>query len=333
MIESPQNLSEQLQNFSERVATEMRAIYNKLKTAVFTINGLGPDDNGNIAITSVANADTATTATTATKAAQDGNGNNIASTYLSKTDAATTYLGKTDKAASATTADTATSATTATTATNAASATKATQDADGNNISQTYLKQTDASSTYLSKTDAASTYLGKTDKAASATTADSATTAETATKAIQDSSGNNIEDTYAKKTDIPDVPEVDTSALVLKRGARGLMAGYEQVAYAEDYVVDGVLTLSQDMPDSLLCADEVQINLTSQDIYEITWIKIIACSVQPTAIYLSGYWGWANEQIPTIEGPGLLVAHWIHGAGGTVNYIPQYGADTSGTVS
>lgn len=59
-------------------------------------------------------------AATATKATQDGNGNNIASTYLTKT----------GKAASATTADSATSATTAT---------KATQDGNGNDIASTYL--------------------------------------------------------------------------------------------------------------------------------------------------------------------------------------------------
>ena len=55
------------------------------------------------------------------------------------------------KATSAGTADTATTATTATsanTATSATIATKATQDADGNTISSTYLKKTDAASTY-----------------------------------------------------------------------------------------------------------------------------------------------------------------------------------------
>lgn len=55
------------------------------------------------------------------------------------------------KATSAGTADTATTATTATsanTATSATTATKATQDADGNTISSTYLKKTDAASTY-----------------------------------------------------------------------------------------------------------------------------------------------------------------------------------------
>ena len=62
-------------------------------------------------------------AATATKATQDGSGNVITSTYLTKTSASNTYLGKTAKAASATSAD---------------SATKATQDGSGNVITSTY---------------------------------------------------------------------------------------------------------------------------------------------------------------------------------------------------
>lgn len=62
-------------------------------------------------------------AATATKSTQDGDGNVITSTYLTKTEASSNYLGKTAKASSATTAD---------------SATKATQDASGNVITTTY---------------------------------------------------------------------------------------------------------------------------------------------------------------------------------------------------
>ena len=57
-------------------------------------------------------------------------------TYLDKTEAANTYLGKDEKAASATVADSATSAN------------KATNDANGDNIANTYLKSTTAQSTY-----------------------------------------------------------------------------------------------------------------------------------------------------------------------------------------
>lgn len=62
-------------------------------------------------------------AATATKATQDGNGDVITATYLSKVDASNNYLGKNAKAVSATTAD---------------SAIKASQDASGNTITTTY---------------------------------------------------------------------------------------------------------------------------------------------------------------------------------------------------
>lgn len=47
MIENPKNLTEQLLNLSERVATEMRVLN---RTKVSTINGQVPDANGNVEI-------------------------------------------------------------------------------------------------------------------------------------------------------------------------------------------------------------------------------------------------------------------------------------------
>lgn len=47
MIENPKNLTEQLLNLSERVATEMRVLN---RTKVSTINGQVPDANGNVTI-------------------------------------------------------------------------------------------------------------------------------------------------------------------------------------------------------------------------------------------------------------------------------------------
>ena len=70
-------------------------------------------------------------AATATKATQDGNGDVITATYLSKTDASNNYLGKNAKAVSATVAD---------------SATKASQDASGNTITTTYATKSDLAS-------------------------------------------------------------------------------------------------------------------------------------------------------------------------------------------
>lgn len=129
-------------------------------------------------------------AATATKATQDGSGNVITSTYLTKTSASNTYLGKTAKAASATSAD---------------SATKATQDGSGNVITSTYAPL--ASPTFTG-TPKAPTAAAGTNTTQIATTAfvkaavDAKTSVTSATKATQDASGNVITSTYATKTEL-----------------------------------------------------------------------------------------------------------------------------------
>lgn len=175
MINNPQNFFDQVRNLCEELGLKMKAISESiagfisksdaestyLKKTDAQSTYLGKTAKAESAKT----ADTATSATSATKATQDGNGAVISSTYLksatasstylTKSDAQSTYLGKDAKAQSATFADS------ATTATSATSALKATQDADGNVISGTYLKNANAETTYLKKSDASSTYLVK----------------------------------------------------------------------------------------------------------------------------------------------------------------------------
>ena len=99
MIQSPKNLTEQLLNLCERLAVEMRALFNTVDTK------LGKTEKA----VSAKTADTATTSVTATKATQDASGNIITSTYLTKANASSTYLTKTGKATSASVADSANS--------------------------------------------------------------------------------------------------------------------------------------------------------------------------------------------------------------------------------
>ena len=334
MINNPQNFFDQVRNLCEELGLKMKSISESIAGFVSKSDAestylkktdaqstyLGKTAKAESAKT----ADTATSATSATKATQDGNGAVISSTYLksatasstylTKSDAATTYLGKDAKAQSATFADS------ATTATSASSALKATQDADGNVISGTYLKNTNAESTYLKKSDASSTYLGKTAKAASASTADSAT------KATQDGSGNNIEATYAKKSEIPEVSEVDTSSLVNKAGDRGLLAGYEQSVIADDYYDSDDLEITKDMPDSVLWAGNGRLSVYSSE-YEATWTKVVYCTKAPDSVYISGMWMWANTSLPTFSDMGgIFVFHWS-GRGGVASYSPLYESD------
>lgn len=102
-------------------------------------------------------------AATATKATQDGSGNVITSTYLTKTDASNTYLGKSAKASSATSAD---------------SATKATQDASGNVITSTYATKTELTNGLAGKSDTSHTHTNESLGSGYATNADYASTLE-----------------------------------------------------------------------------------------------------------------------------------------------------------
>lgn len=74
MISDPKNLTEQLQNLSERIAVEMRALN---RTKVSKVNGQVPSSTGEVTISSV---------NSATKATQDALGNVIADTYATKTE-------------------------------------------------------------------------------------------------------------------------------------------------------------------------------------------------------------------------------------------------------
>lgn len=84
MIQSPKNLTEQLLNLCERLAVEMRALFNTVDTK------LGKTEKA----TSAKTADTATTSVTATKATQDASGNIITSTYATKNEVTKGLAGK-----------------------------------------------------------------------------------------------------------------------------------------------------------------------------------------------------------------------------------------------
>mgnify|MGYP002673074871 CR=1 FL=1 len=88
---------------------------------------------------------------------------------------------------------------------NAASATKATQDGAGNVIADTYAKKTDVSNVTVDTTLSSTSTNAIANKAVYSALSDKLGKTETAyaaTKAMQDSEGNVITDTYAKKADV-----------------------------------------------------------------------------------------------------------------------------------
>lgn len=214
-------------------------------------------------------------------------------TYLDKTEAANTYLGKSETATRATVADSATSAD------------KATNDANGNNISNTYLKSATAQSTYL----------GKTDKAESAKTADSAT------KATQDGNGKNIATTYATvaslNTTNTNVTTAQTTANDAKAlaeakvgisGNRGQLAGYETSGTAT--------TINADSPDSNQAGTNVTVANGSAN---TAWTKVVRLTATVT-VTLGSAWQWAGGEAPEISTGGVVVLCWC-GDGGVANFV------------
>lgn len=95
MIQSPKNLTEQLLNLCERLAVEMRALFNTVDTK------LGKTEKA----TSAKTADTATSSVTATKATQDASGNIITSTYATKAEVTQGLAGKANTEHTHTSAD------------------------------------------------------------------------------------------------------------------------------------------------------------------------------------------------------------------------------------
>ena len=92
---SPANLTEQLQNLCWRLAVEMRALYNTVKTKMTKAEA---DDTY---LGKSAKAASATKADTATKASQDAKGNVIDQTYAKNSSIPTVMKGATSAAAGA----------------------------------------------------------------------------------------------------------------------------------------------------------------------------------------------------------------------------------------
>ena len=130
-------------------------------------------------------------ASTSTKATNDGNGNNIVSTYIPKSGGTITGNLTVNGTTNGTFKGNLTGNVTGNLSGNASSSTKATQDASGNNIESTYLKK--AGGTITGNL----TVNGTTTGTFSGNLSGNATSS---TKATQDGSGNNIESTYLKKS-------------------------------------------------------------------------------------------------------------------------------------
>lgn len=166
MIAEPKSFTEQMLNFVERVATEMKALLATISTKSDIGHTHAQSDVTGLTSDYSLKSETAVVAQNVLDIV-----NNTNKLYATPTELSEGLAGKLDvngKAVSAATADKATTADSATAATTAETATKAENDANGKPIVNTYATKTELAAKqdkgdYITSGTAASTYMTKTD--------------------------------------------------------------------------------------------------------------------------------------------------------------------------
>ena len=108
-----------------------------------------------------------------------------------------------------------------------------------------------------------------------------------------------------------------------KSGNSGAITSWGQITYAEDICSASTLLVNESLPDSVLAHKQYDIRLEAPNDFGLAWTKVIVCSAMPTSIWMSGYWTWANEATPVINGQGYLVCHWA-GHMGVATYVHTF---------
>lgn len=301
---SPANLTEQLQNLCWRLAVEMRALYNTVKTKMTKAEA----DDAYLGKT--AKAESAKTADTATKASQDGDGKIISQTYAKNSSIPTVMKGATSAAAGA-----------AGTVPAPAKGDQA-KFLNGSGAWATALTsqtQTDWNATTgVAAIKNKPTIPSKT----SQLTNDSnfATTGAIPTKVSQltNDSGYlttqvradwNATEGYGVINNKPTIP--DMSVKVNRAGDRGWLGGYETI----DTWSSNSGTITPDSPDSILVdannTGVISISFSGGKVGKIS-VKTIYCYGSTSGITLNGINVWAGDNsAPTIKKHALIVVAFI----------------------
>ena len=182
----------------------------------------------------------------------------------------------------------------------------------------------------LTKTQADRYYLGKTAKATSAGSADTATSAGKWTTArtltlsggatgsvsidgstnvtlnVTSIAGAKVTGTVSSATTANSVAWTNVSGKpdpVVKSGARGNLAGYEETATGN--------TVSATSRDCQVASGTVTV---SNGTASTAWTKVVKLGSAVT-VNLGSSFKWANGEAPEIKAPAILVCHWNNDAG------------------
>ena len=314
---SPANLTEQLQNLCWRLAVEMRALYNTVKTKMTKAEA----DEAYLGKS--AKAASATKADTATKASQDAKGNVIDQTYAKNSAIPTVMKGATSAAAGA-----------AGTVPPPAKGDQA-KFLNGSGAWATALtSQTQADWNATSGVAAIKNKPTIPTKTSQLTNdSNFATTGAIPTKVSQltNDSGYlttqvradwNATEGYGVINNKPTIPDV--SVKVNRTGDRGSLAGYEEMV-----TISPTATVTPDSPDSLRvdAKTTTPISLTfSGGKAGKSAIKLIMCFSSSTGITLNGVTSWGGDHTaPTLKKFALLVVYFHNADVVHVNVAATWG--------
>nr|DAX02327.1 MAG TPA: collagen I alpha 1 [Caudoviricetes sp.] len=110
--------------------------------------------------------------------------------------------------------------------------------------------------------------------------------------------------------------DADVSKVIPKSGNRGELSGWE--VYASNFETCSIV--NKDVPD-VCVADDSGVTIRQDFELGLTYTKVLDISPN-TPVTLENDFFWVNGDVPTIDKLGYLVVFWL-GASGVVNYIPK----------
>lgn len=106
-----------------------------------------------------------------------------------------------------------------------------------------------------------------------------------------------------------EIPEVDTSALVVKSGDRGALAGYETVA-----VSSSAVTINANSNDVTQVTGAVAVAV-EPGVEGKSWTKTVSLTNASATVTLGDAWVWSGDEAPTVSENCILVLHWCNDIG------------------
>ena len=136
--------------------------------------------------------------------------------------------------------------------------------------------------------------------------------AVSATKATQDGSGNNIVNTYLRKTDAQNtyLSQADASSTYQpKTGDRGTVS-----AYATASSTASAITITDGSDENIVVTGAVAVTVSNGTSGK-AWVKSVDIRNASASVALGSSWKWAGGKTPEVSANCVLVLHWCNDSG------------------